>query len=260
MLRSSASAKNPAKKPLFRRFLTKKRFCLLRVMDSKCGICIICVKSVLFSLSVLKELECYLLEERVGENVLFLFHIGFYLLAKSVKLGSKIICRTAIDPRRIADDLLSKCGVDLNGSLTVLTLTESLELLDYHLVSLAADYVEYCLSTNDLGGRSYKGRITNVCTYARNFLKNLDKLIFLTCLLKLGHKVGKHSAGNLIKECVNVNVKSLGIKETFCKVLLTKGCEVLGYLIELCKVDAGIVLCTCEGSNESLRGGAEKYP
>ena len=222
-------------------------------MNSESCVCVIRIESVLLCLSVLKELECYLLEECVGKNVLFLLHIGLDLLSESVKLGSELICGTAINSGGVADDLLYECGIDLHGSLTVLTFNESLEFLGYHLVSLATDNVEYCLSTNDLRGRSYERRIACISSYSRNFLKNLSQLIRLTCLLELRNEVGEHSAGNLVDKCVYVYLEHLGVKQTACEVLLTYGSEVLGDLVELLEVDAGVVLGTAEGCNERLR-------
>ena len=64
-------------------------------MYAELSVCVVsAVKTILFVLSVFKrKLYCNLLEQRVGENVLFLFFVGLNLLAKLFKLGLKVVGR-----------------------------------------------------------------------------------------------------------------------------------------------------------------------
>ena len=68
------------------------------------------INSILLILSVLEELESYLLEERVRKYVLVLLKISCgNLRAQSVKLGSEIVCGTVIDNLCVlTEDLLDE--------------------------------------------------------------------------------------------------------------------------------------------------------
>ena len=134
-------------------------------------------------------------------------------------------------------------------------MNDSLELLGHRLVSLAHDYIEHGLRAHDLRGGSDKRRIANVRTDSRDLLQHLGQLIQLPCLCQLAHQVGEHSAGHLVKQSVHVHLECLRIEQTVGQIPLAQRRKILGNTVELAKVDAGIVLCTCEGSNESLRGG-----
>ena len=158
-------------------------------MYLKLLVAVVSVKVVLLSLAVFEELGSNLLEERVGENVLLLLHVLSTLSAELVELGSKLVSGTASDRLVVTDDELSEFVRYGSGTCTVVAANHTLELLGYHLVALAADYVENCLSTNDLGRRCYKRGIARIFAYAGNFCKNLIKLFRLTCLLKLRNEV-----------------------------------------------------------------------
>ena len=115
-------------------------------------VCIICINSVLLSLSVLEELCCNLFKECIGKYVLILLDVLSALLTKCIKLGSKEICRTACDRLVLADDLTSEFIGDGSGTLTVLASYKSLKLLGNSCVSsfVSKENVINRLSTNDL--------------------------------------------------------------------------------------------------------------
>ena len=116
-------------------------------MNTQLAVAVFCVESILFGFSPLKELCGDLLEQSIGENVLVLLDILCALFSEGVKLGRKQICGTAGYRLFVTDDLFSELFGDGSGAASVVSADKSLELLGYHFVALAADYVEHCLST-----------------------------------------------------------------------------------------------------------------
>ena len=136
--------------------------------------------------------------------------------------------------------------------MSVFSFQDAFGFCGNHLISLSCKHVEYSLSTYDLAGRSYERRITEVFSYIGNFGKHLFVFIESVSLFKLTYEVGKHTAGNLIDKCVYVGSKRLFGKPTVCLESVSNLLEVVGYLIEICYVESGIVLCTLEDSNHRL--------
>ena len=112
----------------------------------------VAVHALLLGIALFKELGCHLREHCVGQHILFLrCPLGSFCL-QLVHLRSQSISKAAGNGLLVAQDLLGELGLDGSGSLAVITVDQTLELLGDHLVALAQDHVEHSLRTNDLAG------------------------------------------------------------------------------------------------------------
>ena len=105
-----------------------------RHKDHLCGICaVLCIgfgqiDTGLLSLAVFEEVDCYLREQSIGQNVLILLlPLGNFLL-KLGKLGLDQICGTAGDRLLVADDLLADLFLDGKGGASIVAAYQILGL------------------------------------------------------------------------------------------------------------------------------------
>jgi len=220
----------------------------------------ISVELVLLLLSPLEELDSNLLEECKREKVLILLLIGSNSLTERVDLGCDLVGGSVIHDVGITDDLPSEIVCNGSGTFSVLTSYKTAEFLGNSRVSalVGKEDVVDCLSTDDLRGGSYERRITRIGSYVGNLLENLVELVGLSCHLKLRDEVGKHSAGNLITESVNVNLEDLGVDKTGRKIVLSDLVEVLRNNVKEREIKTGVVGSTLEGSYERLGGSVRR--
>ena len=134
-------------------------------------------------------------------------------------------------------------------SRTVFAFQDALGLFRDGLVTLASQYVQYRLGTNDLRGWSNQWDITQVFTNARNFFQNVIELVRSTLLAQLVFHVGQHATWHLSHQNTAVGT----FQGTFeLGVLLTNLTEVSGNLFQQQQVDTGITLGASQCCNDGF--------
>ena len=56
--------------------------------------------------------------------------------------------------------------------------------------------------------------VHQVFSYTRDFLKYVIIFILSMCIFQLRYQIGKHTAGYLIHQCLDINAKHLRIQQT----------------------------------------------
>ena len=169
------------------------------------------VHTVHTGIALFEELGSNLREHSVGQNVLFLDGILGSFSLQLVHFGGKGISKAAGNGLFALQNKVAEFLLDGSGSLAVVAMDQTLELLGDHLVALAHDDVEHSLSANNLGGRGDQRRVTGILTHAGDFGQNFVQLIFLASVLELLKHVGEHAARNLIQQGVGINAQALRI-------------------------------------------------
>ena len=209
----------------------------------------ITVHALLFSIALIEELGSDLREHCVGQHVLFLrCPLGSFSL-QFVHLGSKRVGKAAGNGLLVAKDLLGELGLDGSGSLAVVAVDQTLELLGNHLVALAHDDVEHRLRTNDLAGGGDQRRITCILTDAGDLGQHFVQLVFLAGILQLLEHVGEHTARHLIQQGVGVHAQALGADLAVGDVLLTQLCKVSAHDVQLLQIQTGVVVGALQGTD-----------
>ena len=101
-------------------------------------------------------------------------------------------------------------------------------------------------------GRRDKRRIAGICADARHFVEQVLIFIFHAGFLKLVGEIGKHSAGDLEVEDVDVNVE-VALKPEFLNQLLLDAEEMFGDRRHGLTVKPGIALLPLEHCDDSFR-------
>ena len=73
-------------------------------------------------------------------------------------------------------------------------------------------------------------------------------------LFKLGSKVAEHSAGNLIKERLDVDAKVLRIQQAGLKSFVSERSEVICNLSQKLLIKSGVIRSTFEGFDHNFGG------
>ena len=96
-------------------------------------------------------------------------------------------------------------GIWLDRQFAVLAEQHTFRFLGRHLVTFAADDVKHRLRADDLAGRRYERRITEVRSHSGNFFQNFKQSVLCALLFELAYEVAEHTARHLINKRVDVN-------------------------------------------------------
>ena len=209
----------------------------------------VAVHALLLGIALFKELGCHLREHCVGQHILFLrCPLGSFCL-QLVHLRSQSISKAAGNGLLVAQDLLGELGLDGSGSLAVITVDQTLELLGDHLVALAQDHIEHSLRTNDLAGGGDQRRIACILADAGDLCQHFVQLIFLAGILQLFEHVGEHAARHLIQQGVCIHAEALRADLAVGNVLLAQLCKVCAHNVQLLQIQTGVVIGALQGTD-----------
>lgn len=194
-------------------------------------------------------------EQRVGQNILFLFVVLCDLRAILGELGLDEVGRTARDRLFVAEDLFDDLRIGLRRQSAVLASEHALCLGGDHLVSLAADDVEHRLRADDLAGRGDERRIAEILAHVRHFGEHFFVLVECTERFELSYKVGEHAARDLVDERLDVRLERLVGEPTVLFEAIGDVDEVLVDVAEQLEVEPGVVLGALQGCDHRLGSG-----
>ena len=113
-------------------------------------------------LAVFEEGRGLLGEGDIAQHVLIALGSGAQLLLGLFKLGLQGVGKAALHHGGVAQNLLLNLGVDGGRGAAVLAPAVGLDLLAYHLVATAGQYVLHGLRTYHLAGGGDQRRITQI--------------------------------------------------------------------------------------------------
>ena len=131
--------------------------------------------------------------------------------------------------------------VHLAGELAVGASEQVLAVVGEVLVA-AHEHVEHGLGAHDLAGGGHQGRVAEVLADHGDLRQHVVVLILGAGLLELAHQVAEHAAGHLVDEGVGVHHHGLGGVGALLHHPILDLAEVLGYLGEGRKIEAGVPL------------------